>query len=205
MTYVNRRQFLSRAVLGGAGVVSAATLGPLAPSTLADTTTTPREAKNGGANPNFAEGKIISIDGSVVVVQSSGLLLQRIQITAATRIWKARDTTLQDVQVNDRLYSRGVPGADGTFIAETVWVNIVSLHLSIGAIQSDRLSLNQVHFGETGEQLIGHVVPETVVIKGIAPPTRDLSTLKVGAHVQIIGAWHPDTNEIDLVKIFVPS
>lgn len=139
------------------------------------------------------------------MVQSSELLLQRIQVTAATRIWKVRDTTLEDVQVNDRLYSRGVPGTDGTFIAETIWVNIVSLHLSISAIQSNRLSLTQVHFGETGEQLIGHVVPETVVIRAVAPPTRDLSTLKVGTHVQIIGAWHPDTNEIDLVKVFVPS
>lgn len=61
-TKVNRRQFLSRTVLGSAGVVSAATLGPLAPTTLADATT-PGDAENGGANPNFAEGKIISIDG----------------------------------------------------------------------------------------------------------------------------------------------
>ncbi|HZU12156.1 MAG TPA: cell wall protein [Chloroflexota bacterium] len=202
MSQVNRREFLTRTVLSGAGVVSAASLGQLVAPAVDAASPVPGEAEQGGRNPNFAEGKIIGINGSVLTAQSSQLLVQRIQITNSTRIWKVRDTTLDNVQVNDRFYARGVPGSDGTFIAETIWVNIVNIHTVLASVASDRLILNQAHLHQTGDQLIGHIVPETVVIRNLAPPTHDLSQLKVGSHLQIIGAWHPDTNEIDVVKIF---
>lgn len=204
MTQVDRRQFLTRTVLSGAGVVSAAALGPLAAPPAEAASPVPGEAEKGGRNPNFTEGKIIGINGSVLTVQSSQLLVQRIQATNSTRIWKVKDTTLDDVYVNDRFYARGIPGGEGVFIAETIWVNIVSLHVAIASVATDRILLNQVHLHQTGEQLVGHIVPETVVIGNLVPATRDLSRLRIGSHVQIIGAWHPDTNEIDIAKIFTP-
>jgi hypothetical protein len=34
------------------------------------------------------------------------------------------------------------------------------------------------------------------------PPVSDLTQLKVGYHAQVIGAWRPDTNEVDLATVY---
>ena len=36
----------------------------------------------------------------------------------------------------------------------------------------------------------------------LGPPTRDLSRLRVGMHAQVVGAWHPDTDDVDLATIY---
>ena len=148
-------------------------------------------------DPNFAEGKILSIDGGTLVVSSSDLLLQRIQVTSGTTFWKLHETTFDDVRVDDRLYARGVPADDGTFLAERIWVNIVNLHVALVGIASDRLQLDH-----PGGRLVGHVVPDTVAVYSLGPPTHDLSGLRPGMHAQVVGAWHPDTDEIDLATIY---
>jgi hypothetical protein len=193
MTEYDRRQFLARTALGSAGVIAASGLGPLAAEAVATT----HDVAPGERDPYFAEGKILSIDGTTLVVSSSELLLQRIQVTAGTTIWKLRETTLDDVRVDDRLYARGVPSDDGTFLAEQIWVNIVNLHVALAGIASDRLQLDH-----PGGRLVGHVVPETVAVYAFGPATRDLSRLRVGMHAQVVGAWHPDTDEIDLATIY---
>jgi hypothetical protein len=192
MTEYDRRQFLARTALGSAGVIAASGLGPLAAEAVATT----HDVAPGARDPYFAEGKILSIDGTTLVVSSSELLLQRIRVTAGTTIWKLRETTLDDVRVDDRLYARGVP-SDGTFLAERIWVNIVNLHVALAGIASDRLQLDHA-----GGRLVGHVVPETVAVYALGPATRDLSRLRVGMHAQVVGAWHPDTDEIDLATIY---
>jgi hypothetical protein len=193
MTEFDRRQFLARTALGSAGVITATGLGPLAAEAVASTA----DVAPGETDPYFAEGKILSIDGSTLVVTSSDLLLRRIQVTAGTAIWKLRETTLDDVRVDDRLYARGVPSEDGTFLAERIWVNIVNLHVALAGIASNRLQLDH-----PGGRLVGRVVPETVAVYSMGPATRDLSRLRVGMHAQVVGAWHPDTDEIDVATIY---
>ena len=193
MTEYDRRQFLARTALGSAGVIAASGLGPLAAEAVATT----HDVAPGERDPYFAEGKILSIDGTTLVVSSSERLLQRIQVAAGTTIWKLRETTLDDVRVDDRLYARGVPAENGTFLAERIWVNIVNLHVSVAGIASNRLQLDH-----TGGRLVAHVVPDTVAVYALGPATRDLSRLRVGMHLQVVGAWHPDTNEIDLATIY---
>ena len=153
MTELDRRQFLARTALGSAGVIAATGLGPLAAEAVAAR----GDVAPGERDPNFAEGKILSIDGGTLVVSSSDLLLQRIQVTSGTTFWKLHETTFDDVRVDDRLYARGVPTDDGTFLAERIWVNIVNLHVALVGIASDRLQLDH-----PGGRLVGHVVPDTV-------------------------------------------
>ena len=193
MTELDRRQFLARTALGSAGVIAATGLGPLAAEAVA----AKGDVAPGEHDPNFAEGKILSIDGTTLVVSSSDLLLQRIQVTAGTTIWKLHETSFDDVRVDDRLYARGVAAQDGTFLAERIWVNIVNLHVALAGIGADRLQLDH-----PGGRLVGHVVPDTVAVYSLGPPTRDLSRLRVGMHAQVVGAWHPDTDDVDLATIY---
>lgn len=198
MNELDRRQFLARAALGGATAVSAGSLGPLAPFAQAGDGTSVAAVK--GLDPNFFEGRIVSIDGSALVVTSNSYLIRRIQVTNGTTIWKLTDTTFEQIAVNDRLYARGIVAENGDFVAESIWVNIVNLHVQIASIRSGRLLLNHPN----GQPLVGHIKPVTVAAYNVGPETRDLSRLYAGLHVQLIGAWHPDTNEIDIARIYAP-
>ena len=196
MNELDRRQFLSRAVLGGASVVSATSLGVLAPGL------TPDEAGAeplDGPDPNFAEGRVVSISGSILLVASSEFLVRRIQLANTTRVWKARFTSADEIRVDDRLYARGVPAQNGLFLAETVWVNIVNVHVEIARVGRDRLELNH-----SSGRLVGRLRGDTVAAYNLGPATSDLSRLRPRLHVQLIGAWHPNTNEIDVATIYAP-
>jgi hypothetical protein len=196
MNELDRRQFLARAALGGATAVSAASLGPLAPLAAADDGSA---APLDGLDPNFFEGRIVSIDGATLVVTSDSYLIRRIQVVNGTSIWKLRDTTFDQIAVNDRLYARGVIAENGDFVAQSIWVNIVNLHVEIASIRSERLLFNH-----PSGRLVGHLVPDTVVAYNVGPARRDLSRLRPGLHVQVLGAWHPDTNEVDIAQIYAP-
>jgi hypothetical protein len=197
MNELDRRQFLARAALGGATAVGAASLGPLAPLAQASDGASP--APLDGLDPNFFEGRIVSIDGSALVVTSDSYLIRRIQVVNGTSIWKLRDTTFDQIAVNDRLYARGVIAENGDFVAQSIWVNIVNLHVEIASIRSDRLLFNH-----PSGPLVGHLVPDTAVAYNVGPPGRDMSRLRPGLHVQVLGAWHPDTNEVDIAQIYAP-
>jgi hypothetical protein len=197
MNELDRRQFLARAALGSATAVSAASLGPLAPLAQAGDGTSP--APVNGLDPNFFEGRIVSIDGATLVVTSDSYLIRRIQVANGTTIWKFRDTTFDQIAVDDRLYARGVIAENGDFVAQSIWVNIVNLHVEIASIRSGRLLFNH-----PSGQLVGHLKPETVAAYNVGPETRDLSRLRPGLHVQVIAAWHPDTNEVDVARIYAP-
>jgi hypothetical protein len=197
MNELDRRQFLTRAALGSATAVSAASLGPLAPLAQAGDGTS--VAPVNGLDPNFFEGRIVSMDGSALVVTSDSYLIRRIQVTNGTTIWKFRDTTFDQIAVNDRLYARGVIAENGDFVAQSIWVNIVNLHVEIASIRSGRLLFNHPN-----GRLVGHLKPDTVAAYNSGPETRDLSRLRPGLHIQVIGAWHPDTNEVDVARIYAP-
>ncbi|HET9139913.1 cell wall protein [Actinophytocola sp.] len=199
MDALGRRRFLTRAVLGTtATVAGASVLGALAPEALADPVP---DVEAGAPDPNFAEGRVTGVKGSMLTATGSDGVLHLIQLTAATSIWKLRPTTLDAAQVGDGLYARGVRMPDGVLAADAVWLNIVNLTVHISAISKDTL-----HLDHHGDKIVGHVVSgTTAAVYNGTPAVSDLSLLKVGQHAQVIGAWRPDTNEVDIATVFAAA
>jgi hypothetical protein len=192
----DRRRFLTSAVLGGSAVAGATALGSLAPEAAFAAPTISLDP--GVRDPNFAEGRITGISGSLIKASGSDGALHRIYVTHGTSIWKLRPTTFDQIKVGDGLYARGARMADGALAADAVWVNIVNLNASITSIDRSRL-----HLDHHGKKVIGHVVAgTTAAVYNHTPAIADLSRLQVGKHVKVIGAWRPDTNEIDIATVY---
>lgn len=202
---LDRRRFLNAAVFGGATVVGASALGSFAPQAafagmVPDADPRP-ELDPSLPDPNFAEGRITGIDGAVLLVTGSDTALHRIYATSGTSVWKLRPTTVDAAKVGDGLYARGVPMGDGTLAADAVWLNIVNLTLYVTSIGRDA-----IHFDHNGDRVIGRVVPgTTAAVYNGTPAVSDLTLLKVGTHVQVLGAWRPDTNEVDLATVYAAA
>jgi hypothetical protein len=199
---LGRRKFLTRAVLGTAGTVMGATaMGALAPEVALAAPGGERSVPAGEIDPDFAEGRITGIDGSLLLVAGSDKTLHRIHLTGGTSVWKLRPTTLDAAAVGDGLYARGVMLPDGTLAADAVWLNIVNLQAHVAAISKDTL-----HLDHNGSRVVGHVVSgTTAAVYNGTPAVRDLSLLQVGKHVQLIGAWRPDTNEVDIATVYAAA
>jgi hypothetical protein len=196
MTNIDRRTLLASAVLGGAGLVGATALGSLAPEAAfaADS----GDIAAGGIDPNFAEGRITSISDTMLFVTGSDTVLHSIRVTDGTSIWKLTPTTFDRVAVGDGLYARGVRLADGTLAADSIWVNIVNVHAHITNLGSRALYLDH-----KGQSMTAHVVPSiSAAVYNGTPAVSDLSRLQIGQHIQVIGAWRPDTNEIDIATVY---
>ncbi|MBV1852731.1 cell wall protein [Catellatospora tritici] len=192
---MDRRRLLTSAVVGGASLVAATALGSLAPEAAF---AAPQTIDAGAPDPNFAEGRITGIAAGMLFVTGSDTALHRIRITNATSIWKLIPTGIDAAAVGDGLYARGLRMDDGTLAADAVWINIVNLQGHIAAIGK-----NQVHLDHKGKRIIGHVVPgRSAVSYNNTPAVADMSMLKVGRHVQVIGAWVPDTNEIQIATVY---
>ncbi|OLE27272.1 MAG: cell wall protein [Catenulispora sp. 13_1_20CM_3_70_7] len=193
---VDRRQFLTRAALGGVTIVGATALGSLAPE-AAFGAAGPAVAP-GGVDPAFAEGRITAIAGSMLLTAGSDGTLNRIQTTSGTSVWKLTPAGLGDVRIGDGLYARGVRMPDGSLAADALWVNIVSLDAHVVSLASDR-----VHLDHHGSRLVGHVVPNvSAAVYNGTPAVTDLSMVPVGGHVHVVGAWRPDTTEIDVSTVY---
>lgn len=197
---LDRRTLLSSAVLGTtATLVGATAMGSLAPETAFAARS--QSPEPGTPDPNFAEGRVTARDGSMILVSGSDGRFHRLRLTGGTSVWKLRPTTLDQVKVGDGLYARGLLMPDGTLAAESVWVNIVNLIVHVTAI-----GRNVVHLDHNGSKIVGHVVPGTsAAVYNGTPAVADLSMLKVGKHAQVIGAWRPDTNEIDVATIYATT
>ncbi|GIG89335.1 cell wall protein [Plantactinospora endophytica] len=196
---MDRRRLLSTAVLGGAGIAGATALGSLAPE--AAFAAEPVKIAPGAPDPNFAEGRVTSITGSVVLLAGSDGALHRIQVTNGTSIWKFQPTTFDKLTKGDGMYVRGVRLPDGTLAADSLWANIVNLTAHIASV-----GRNVLYLDHHGKRLIGHVVPgTTAAVYNGTPAISDVSLLKVGGHVQVIGAWHPDTNEISIATVYAAN
>lgn len=199
---LDRRRFLGTAVFGGAAVVGASALGSYAPQAAfaavrPDADPAPKLDPS-LPDPGFAEGRITGIDGALLLVAGSDRALHRIYATGATSVWKLTPTTIDAAQVGDGLYARGVPLDGGALAADAVWLNIVNLTLHIVSIGRD-----VIHFDHGGARVVGHVVAgTTAAVYNGAPAVTDLTLLKVGAHVQVLGAWRPDTNEVDIATVY---
>ncbi|MGR6316946.1 cell wall protein [Micromonospora soli] len=194
---LDRRRLLATAALGG--VVGATGLGSLAPE--AAFAAQAATVEPGAPDPNFAEGRISKIFGNMLLVSGSDAVLHAIRITDGTSIWKLHPTTFDRVAVGDGLYARGVRLPDGTLAADAVWVNIVNLHGHIAAV-----GRNVLHLDHKGQRIVAHVVPgRSAAIYNGTPAVSDMSLLRVGRHVQVLGAWHPDTNEIDIATVYAAA
>ncbi|MGH3746349.1 MAG: cell wall protein [Micromonosporaceae bacterium] len=204
MSTIDRRQVLTSAVLGGAALVGASSLGPIGPEAAHAHEPIDLDAPD----PNFFEGRITTVNGSKLTILDSENVIGLIRVTDATSIWKLTPTTLAAVEVGDGLYARGVQLEDGSLAAESIWVNIVNLHVEVLSIRAGVLELAH---GES--HLTGNVVSGVTAMQGqnndpsrrsaSSFTTADLSTLRAGSHVQIIGAWRPDTNEVDIATIYI--
>jgi hypothetical protein len=200
MTTLDRRTLLSRAVLGGtATLVGATAMGSLAPETAF--ATADQLPEPGAPDPNFAEGRISGRNDNLLLVTGSDGVFRRIRITGGTSIWKLRPTTADQVAVGDGLYARGVPMPDGTFAAESMWVNIVNLTVQVTAIGRNALTLDH-----HGQRITAHVVPGTsAAVYNGAPAVSDLTRVRVGRHAQVLGAWRPGTDEIDIATVYAAA
>ncbi len=194
---MDRRKVLTSAVLGVAGLVGATALGSLAPEAAFGASVTP-DVLPGEVDPNFAEGRVTRIDGTLIVANGSDGRLHRIQVTTATSIWKLYPTTFDAVLPGDGLYARGLLMPDGSLAADSIWVNIVSVDAHVAMLQRDA-----VHLDHNGSRIVGHVVPgRSAAVYNGTPAISDMSMVQVGRHVHVIGAWHPDTNEIDIATLY---
>jgi hypothetical protein len=199
MDILGRRRFLSSAVLGTtATVVAATTIGAVAPEAVADVKL---DVEAGAPDPNFVEGRITSIAGGLLLVTGSDRTLNQIHLTKATSVWKLRPTTTDAARVGDGLYARGVRMPDGTLAADAIWLNIVNLQVHITSI-----GRNVLHLDHHGDRIVGHVVTgTTAAVYNNTPAVSDLSMLEVGRHAQVIGAWRPDTNEVDVATVYAAA
>ncbi|GAB3153871.1 hypothetical protein GCM10027290_47470 [Micromonospora sonneratiae] len=196
---MDRRRLLSTAVLGGAGIVGATALGSLAPE--AAFAADPVLVEPGAPDPNFAEGRVSKVTGSMLLLTGSDTVLHSIRVTDGTSIWKLRPTTFDNIAIGDGMYVRGLRLPDGTLAADSIWVNIVNLQAHITSV-----GRNLVHLDHRGQRIVGHVVPgTTAAVYNGTPAISDVSLLRVGKHVQVIGAWHPDTNEIDIATVYAAA
>src|ERR1700754_2073825 len=201
MDSLGRRKFLSSAVLGTAAattVVGASSLGSFAPEAAAAQR---HQAGAGEKDPNFVEGRIISVRKGMLLVTSADRSMHQIHLTGATSGWKLRPTTSDAAKVGDGLYARGVRMPDGTLAADAVWLNIVNLTVHITSIGRDMM-----HLDHHGDRIVGHVIAgTTAAVYNSTPAVSDLSLLQVGKHAQVIGAWRPDTNEVDLATVYAAA
>ncbi|MCA2229562.1 cell wall protein [Nonomuraea aurantiaca] len=196
----SRRQMLKSALLGGgASVVAATALGSLGPEAAFATAGAP-EVEPGTVDPNFAEGRIRSIKDNTLLVLGSNMVFHNIRVVDGTSLWKLGPVPFEQAKPGDGLYARGVRMPDGVLAAEAVWLNIVNIKGHIKNITSDK-----IHLDHNGQEVLCHVVPgKSVAVHSESPPSADLSMLRVSQHVQILGAWRPDTNEVDIATVFSP-
>jgi hypothetical protein len=196
---LDRRRFLTTAALGGATIVGASALGGLdADAAFAAPMPSLDPAISTSA---FAEGRITAINGSVLEVAGSYGDQHLIQLTNATSIWKLRPTTAEEIEVGDGLYARGVDMPDGTIAADAVWVNIVNLFCTVRGIAKDRLHLAH---GDQNHALVGRIVPDTTTASYLGGAlTPDLSRVRIGQSAQILGAWRPQDDSVDIARVTV--
>jgi hypothetical protein len=191
----DRRRFLTTAALGGATIVGATALGGIdADAAFAEPMPSLDPAI---ARATFAEGVVRQIKGSVLEVHGSHGELHLVQLTNATSIWKLTTTTAESIHTGDGLYARGVTMPDGTLAADAVWVNIVNLVTTIRGITKDKL-----HLSHGDHALVGHIHPSTTTASYLgSAQTSDLSRLRIGQTAQILGAWRPEDNGIDIARV----
>ncbi|MFG2115468.1 cell wall protein [Streptomyces sp. NPDC048718] len=191
---LDRRRFLTSAAIGGATIVGASALGGLdAESAFA----APMPSLHPAFPAAFAEGRIRAVNRGVLDVVGSHGEHHLVQLTNATSVWKLRATTAEAIEAGDGLYARGVTMPDGTIAADAVWVNIVNVLCTVRGITKDR-----VHLAHSHHELVGRIVPATTTASYLGGAlTSDLSRMRIGQTAQVLGAWRPADNHIDVARL----
>lgn len=194
---LGRRRFLTTAALGGATIVGATALGGI---DATDAFAEPMPSLDPAiSRSTFAEGRITAIKDHVLEVKGSYGEQHLIQLTNATSVWKLQPTTAAAIRTGDGLYARGVDMPDGTIAADAVWVNIVNLLVTVRGIAKDRL-----HLSHGSHAVVGHIAPATTTASYLGGAlTSDLSRLRIGQSAQILGAWRPEDDSIDIARVTV--
>lgn len=193
-TSIGRRGFLTSAAVGGAVIAGASALGGF-DADAAFAAPTPKIDLN-APDPNFAEGVITSIKESTLQVHGSFGRDHTVRLTNATSVWKVHPVSADAIEIGDGMYGRGIRMPDGSIAADAIWVNIVNLACSVQAI-----SAKQVQLQHKQQSILGRIVPGvTVASYATGAPTSDLSRLRIGQTVQVLGAWRPADNSVDVVR-----
>ena len=194
---MDRRQMLSTAVLGGtAGIVGATTLGSVAPEAAfaAETQT----VEPGTADPNYTDGLVTSIKGTQLLVETEPGVLDRVFVAPGTSVWKLRPSGFDAIEVGDHVSVRGVRMPNGSLAADAVWTNIVNFLAHIVSIGRSAIQLDH-----NGARVVGHVVKGTTVASyNSTPAVSDLSPLKVGDHIQVLGAQRPGSDQVEIATVY---
>ncbi|ADD40817.1 hypothetical protein [Stackebrandtia nassauensis] len=192
---MDRRKLLTGAVLGTA-IVGASALGGLAPEDAFAAETLKIEP--GAPDPEFAEGLIKSINGNTFQATGSDTTLWRVRVTDSTSVWKLKPSRFEKIEVGDGMYARGVLMDDGTIAADSVWVNIVNIKAHVVSVKGRQLRLDH-----KGERIVAHMVDGTsAAVYNGRSAVSDLSGITVDSHVQVLGAWRPGTNEVDIATVY---
>ncbi|MEU6573893.1 cell wall protein [Streptomyces sp. NPDC046805] len=196
-TSVDRRRVLTTAALGGATIVGASVLGGLDADAAFAAPMPPLDPAI--SKSSFIDARVSQIKGSVLDVVESDGGHRLIQLTNATSVWKLETVTAEAIEAGDGLYARGVDMPDGTMAADAIWVNIVNLYVTVRGIERSRLHLSHGH-----NTLVGNIVPKrtSASFRGGAL-TSDLSQLRIGHHAQVLGAWRPADDSVDIARISV--
>ncbi|MQA26930.1 MAG: cell wall protein [Micromonosporaceae bacterium] len=195
---MDRRQMLTTAVLGSAaGIVGATALGSVGPE-AAFAAESEAAAEPGAPDPNYVDGIVTSIDGTQLLVDRGEGVIDRVLITQGTSIWKLRTASFDAIEVGDDVAARGVRMPDGALAADAVWMNIVNFFAHVTSINR-----GAIHLEHNGAKIVGHVIKGTTVASyNSTPAVSDLSPLKVGDHVQVLGAQRPGSSHVEIATIF---
>lgn len=192
---MDRRRILTGAVLGTA-IVGASALGGFAPEDAF--AAEPLGIEPGAPDPEFAEGLIKSIDGTTIQATGSDTTLWRVRVTDSTSVWKLKPSSFDKVEVGDGMYARGVLMDDGTIAADSVWVNIVNIKAHVVSVKGKQMRLDH-----KGERIIAHMVEGTsAAVYNGQSAVAEFSGIRVDSHVQVLGAWRPGTNEVDIATVY---
>lgn len=194
---MDRRQLLSTAVLGSAaGIVGATALGSVGPEAAFAAESDAPEA--GGLDPNYVDGIVTSIRGTQILVEREAGVIDRVFVAPGTSVWKLRSTSFDKIEVGDDVAARGVRMPNGSLAADAVWVNIVNFFAHVVSI-----GRNVINLEHNGHRVVGHVVKgDTVASYNSTPAVSDLSMIKVGQHVQVLGAQRPGSDQLEIATIF---
>lgn len=196
-TPLDRRRFLTTAALGGATIVGASALGGLDADAAFATPIPPLDQAITASA--FAEGRITAVQGSLLTLAGSYGDHYAIRLTNATSVWKLHPTSADAIEVGDGMYARGVGMPDGTIAADAVWVNIVNIACTVRGIGRDRLEL-----GHGRHTFTGRIVEDTTTATYAGGSlTSDLSRLRIGQSAQVLGAWRPKDDSVDIARIAV--
>lgn len=118
MPALTRRQFLTRALLAGAGTSLAYAPNIISPPKVS--------AEDSDVDPGFIAGTVQAISGNTLTVLDVDEQVQTAQLDTSSRIWKKGNWDSLPLTVGDCTYLRGTPGAGGVLI-ERAWVDIYNL------------------------------------------------------------------------------